>query len=202
MNSRIADIDVDVRDRSKHHPPMMTLLVLAAAAGSAGPPTTPPLCVPVASDNLRPTTSDIEEHKKLRQALNEPMPEERQMVMLHGKGGHLSTEEYSIIVARSPDGQWRGTAVGRRRIAVEGAPFTPMQRAEWVLDDASGKRLNDAISRTCPFDRAAGNDRMPEPPPRGYISEKMDVVSAGRQNYSFYVGEGGEAVAALIRPPR
>lgn len=179
---------------------MMQLLLLAAAASSQAIPTSLPLCVPVASDELKPTTSDIEGHKKLRQALNEPMPEGAPMVMLHGKGGHLATEEYSIIVVRSPDGQWRGTAVGRSQIWVEGAPFIPMKRAEWILDKARGDRLTDAISRTCPFNRAVGNDPKAGPPPRGYISEKIDVVSAERLKHSFYVGEGGEAIAALIRP--
>lgn len=80
---------------------MIKLLLLAAAVGSLNPSKNQPPCIPVASDNLQATTSDIEEHKKLRQALNEPMPDETPMVMLHGTGGHLAEEEYSIVVARA-----------------------------------------------------------------------------------------------------
>lgn len=181
---------------------MIQLLLLAAAAGSATPSISVPACVPVASNQHQPTTSGIEDHKKLRQALSEPMPEGAPMVMLYGKGGHLSTEEYSIIVVRLPDGQWRGTAVGRSQIWVEGARFTPMKRAEWSLDKASGKRLTAAISQTCSFIRDTKKDLKSGPPPRGYIPEKIDVVSAEHRRHSFYVDEGGEAIAALVRPQR
>ncbi len=183
---------------------MIELLLLAAAAGSSTPPKNQPLCVPVASDNLQVTTSDFDEHKKLRQALNEPLPNERPMVMLHGKGGHLAEEEYSIVVARGLDGHWHGTAVGRQRIMIVGAKFTPKTRAAWVLDDARGKRLSEAVSRTCPFDRTRSDETgsVPPPPPLGYISEKIDVVSGNGDRYSFYVSEGGVAIAALIRPDR
>jgi hypothetical protein len=134
--------------------------------------------------------------------VKEPMPDQRPMVMLRGKGGHLSTEEYSIIVARSPDGQWHGTAVGRSKIWIGGAPFKPMKRAEWVLDKASGKRLDKAISRICPFNRDVRTEQNSGPPPLDYVSEKIDVVSAKSKIHSFYVGSGGEGFAALIRPPR
>jgi hypothetical protein len=181
---------------------MIGLLLLVAALGSGSPTTSLSPCIPVASDRLQPTTSGIEDHKRLRQELNEPMPEDRPMVMIYGRGGHLSTEEYSIIVARSSDGLWRGTAVGRSRIWVKDAPYTSMKRADWILDKASAGGLDGAISRTCPFNRAAESGSKAGPPPRGYISEKIDVVSEGRNVHSFYVGEGGEAIAALIRPPR
>ncbi|MGF7156261.1 hypothetical protein [Novosphingobium gossypii] len=179
-------------------------LLLLAAAGSLSASKNQPLCIPVASDNLQATTSDIDAHKKLRQALDEPLPDETPMVMLHGKGGHLAEEEYSIVVVRAPDGQWHGTAVGRQRIMIVGAQFTPMTRAAWVLDDASGKRLSEAVSRTCPFDRTRSDETgaVPPPPPLGYISEKIDVVSEKGEQYSFYVSEGGDAIAALIRPGR
>lgn len=197
-----SDISVDVQRSKKHLLSMLVPLLLAAAVGAAMPSESLPHCVPVPSDKLQPTASDIEEHTKLRQALKEPMPDQRPMVMLRGKGGHLSTEEYSIIVARSPNGQWHGTAVGRSKIRIGDAPFKPMKRAEWVLDKAIGKRLDKAISRTCPFNRDVQSDQNSGPPPLGDVSEKIDVVSAKGQIHSFHVGSGGEGFAALIRPPR
>lgn len=124
------------------------------------------------------------------------------MVMLHGEGGHLATEEYSIIVARSADGLWRGTAVGRSRIWVEDAPYTPMKRAEWILDKATSQKLDSAIDRTCPFDRSAADPARSGPPPLGYVSEMIDIVEAGQVHHSFYVEAGGAGIAALVRPPR
>ena len=105
-------------------------------------------------------------------------------------------------MARAADGQWRGTAVGRQRSMIVGAEFTPMTRAAWVLDDSSGKRLSEAVSRTCPFDRTRSDKSGSVPPPLSYISEKIDVVSEKGEQYSFYVNEGGDAIAALIRPGR
>lgn len=181
---------------------MIGLLLLAASPVALQEPASPPPCVPVPADRLAPTASAIEKHRALRQALAEPMPDAPTMVMLHGEGGHLATDEYSIILARTADGLWRGTAVGRSKIWVEGAPFRPMDRAEWVLDQAAGQRLDEVIARNCPFDRAAADRATSGPPPRGYISEQMDVVTPGHAPYSFFVGEGGESIAAMIRPPR
>ncbi|WP_336963748.1 hypothetical protein [Sphingobium aquiterrae] len=127
---------------------MISLLLLAAAPVIERVAEGPPLCVPVASDQLKPTTSDIEEHRALRRVLGEPMPDASMMVMLHGKGGHLSTQEYSIIAARNMDGLWHGTAVGRSQISVKNAPYTPMKRAEWVLDKVTAEKLDRAMDRT------------------------------------------------------
>ena len=112
---------------------MISLLLLAAAPVIERVAEGPPLCVPVASDQLKPTTSDIEEHRALRRVLGEPMPDASMMVMLHGKGGHLSRH---------------GTAVGRSQISVKNAPYTPMKRAEWVLDKVTAEKLDRAMDRT------------------------------------------------------
>jgi hypothetical protein len=156
----------------KIHPGKMIGLFFLASASVADPTIAIPVCVPVATDQLKPTTSDIEEHRALRQAMHEPMPNVPPMVMLHGKGGHLATQEYSIIVARNADGLWRGTAVGRSQVSVKDAPYTSMKRAAWVLDKDTAQRLEDAISRICPIDRIDSSSGANEPPPRYYIPKK------------------------------
>lgn len=180
---------------------MILMLALAVLSPESGSATVAGLCIPIASDHLKPTTSDVQDHAVLREALSEPFPQSRKMVMLHGTGGHLSKDEYSIVVTRAHDGVWHGTAVGRSQIAIQDAPFTPMKRKEWVLDKQSGLSLDKAISRKCPFNRAAHDSSTTGAPPLGYISEKIDVVTSGQPTYSFYVGEGGTKIADLIRPP-
>ncbi|RYE93841.1 MAG: hypothetical protein EOO77_44975, partial [Oxalobacteraceae bacterium] len=118
----------------------LLLLVLAPLAGNA---LSNSACLPAAV--LQPTPSAIEDHRALRKAIGEPMPQSPTMVMLYGKGGHLATEEYSIILVRTANGIWQGTAVGRSQIWIKDAPYTPMNRAEWVLDKATGLQLDRAI---------------------------------------------------------
>lgn len=179
---------------------MIALFLLAVAPVTGNASANPP-CLPVASAVSKPTASAIEDHRTLRQAIGEPMPQSSTMVMLYGKGGHLSTEEYSIIVVRSADGTWRGTAVGRSQIWVKDAPYIPMRRAEWTLDKAAGVQLDDAIAHRCASgSKTAAKPANPVPPPRGFVTERIDVVMPGHAPATFYSEEGEGKVAALIRP--
>ena len=179
---------------------MIKLLLLAIASAVSANSTTPP-CVPVASDHLTPTESAIDDHKALRKALGEPMPQASTMVMMYGRGGHHSTEEYSIVLARGADDVWRGTAVGRSQFWMKDAPYTPMKRIEWVLDKGKARKLDDAISHRCPFDRSVLSAKNLGPPPRGYIAQRIDVVQPRQSPITYYVSEGDGVVAAIIRPP-
>ncbi len=123
------------------------------------------------------------------------------MVMMYGRGGHLSTEEYSVILARGADDVWRGTAVGRRQIWIKDAPYTPMKRIEWVLDKDKARELDDAISRRCSIDRSALTPKDTGPPPLGYIAQRIDVVQPRQAPVTFYASEGDGVVAAIIHPP-
>ncbi len=179
---------------------MIAALLIALASVPGAPPLP---CVPAASDKGALTSSALDEHRALRAALGAPMPDAPAMVMLHGKGGHLVTDEYSIILARHADASWHGTAVGRSQIWVKDAPFEPMKRAEWTLDEAAGKTLDRAIARRCPPTPALPRDATPPgPPPRDVIPEKIDVVRRGKSTVSFYAPTGDATIAALIRPPQ
>jgi len=180
---------------------MIALLLLAIAPVAGNASSSP--CLPVASATSKPTASAIEDHRALRKAVDEPMPQSPTMVMLYGKGGHLSTEEYSIVVVRAADGTWQGTAVGRSQIWIKDAPYSPMKRAEWVLDKAAGLELDDAISHRCPSGREpAAKAADTGPPPRGYVPELIDVVTPGQAPSTFYSEAGEGKIAALIRPRR
>lgn len=179
----------------------MIAVLLVALTSVAAAPSLP--CVPAVSDKAALTTSALDDHRALRAALGEPMPNSPEMVMLHGKGGHLATQEYSIIVARHADGSWHGTAVGRSQIWVKDAPFEPMKRAEWTLDEAAGKALDRAIARRCPPTPPFRRDVTPPgPPPRGFIPEEIEVVKRGRPRVSFYAPDADGTIATLIRPPQ
>lgn len=173
----------------------LLLLAIAPATGNASPSLP---CIPVASTTSKPTTSAIENHRALRKVLGEPMPRSPTMVMLYGEGGHLSTDEYSIIVVRSANGTWHGTEVGRSRIWIEDAPYGPMPRAEWVLDKATGLQLDNAIARRCSASRKATTDSGP--PPLGIVPELIDVMTPGHALSTFYSEEDDGKIAALIRP--
>ena len=181
----------------------MIELLLLAIAPVAENASTGPLCLPVASATSNLTASAIKDHRALRNAIGESMPHSPTMVMLHGKGGHLSTSEYSIVVIRAADGTWRGTAVGRSQIWIKDAPYSPMQRADWVLDKTTGLQLDEVISRRCHAGRKAidkPNDSGPPPP--GSMLERIDVVTPGHAPSTFYSDEREGKIAALIRPPR
>lgn len=180
---------------------MIALLILAAVVVPDEGTAELPVCVPAPSDEKVGTNSALDEHRMLRRALAEPMPDAPMMVMLHGKGGHLSTEEYSIILARDVDGHWRSSAVGRSQIGVAGAPFIPMKRQDWVLDQANARRLESVISRTCPRDRKSTSSANSGPPP-DYITETIDIIVAGHTTTSFFVSDESAQLAALVRPPQ
>ncbi len=180
--------------------PMITLLLFAVTSAAVATSDIPP-CVPVASDDLAPTSSAIEDHKALRKALGEPMPTAQTMVMAFGRGGHLSNGEYSVILAQDANNVWNGTAVGRGRISVKDAPFVPMKRIEWVLDKERSEKLEGAISRRCPIDRSVALNRESGPPPLGYISERIDIILPGQSTLTYYASEGDGKIASLIRPP-
>jgi hypothetical protein len=181
---------------------MMGLALLALAPLGAGGSVGSLPCVPRASDQSNATQSAIEEHRALREAIGEPMSQSSTMVMLYGRGGHLATQEHSIVLFRSRSGIWQGTAVGRTRIAVEGAPYQPMERAEWTLDRNAGRQLDDAIARRCPQSQPDVEGSSPSgPPPRGLIVERIDILRADLPISTFYASEEGGKIAALIRPP-
>lgn len=179
---------------------MIKLLLLAMATATGANSATPP-CVPVASDHLAPTSSAIDDHKALRKALGEPMPQAPTMVMMYGRGGHLSTTEYSVVLVREADNVWHGTAVGRTQIWVKDAPYTPLKHIEWALDEEQSQQLDDAISRRCPFDRSVASANSSGPPPLGLISQRIDVFQPGQAPITYYASEGDGKVASLIRPP-
>ncbi len=141
------------------------------------------------------------EHAALRAALGEPMPQSGTMVLLYGKGGHLATREYSIVVVRGADGIWHGTGVGHSQIWVQDAPYTPLERMEWILDPADGQALDAALAHSCPPPAPAAPSSDPGPPPRGFGFERVDVVMPGRPTLTFSSSAGDGAIANLIRPP-
>lgn len=181
----------------------MIALLMLAIASAGGIASTSSLCLPARPTSSIPPASRIEAHKMLREAIGEPMPQAPTMVMLHGKGGHLATSEYSIIVVRGGDGTWHGTAVGRSQIWIKDAPYSPMKRAEWELDQVAARQLDKAISHRCPSVRKTVNGQgtsQPPAPQLDYMTESIDVIRHGRSLPAFYAYEGDGAIAALIRP--
>lgn len=146
--------------------------------------------------------SAVEDHRSLRKVLDEPMPRSPTMVMLYGKGGHLSTQEYSVIVVRADDGRWQRTAVGRSRIWMRDALYRPMERVQWILDEAAGRKLDQALARRCPvMPKAANAPVSSEPPPRGMIPQRIDVVTPDHPTVTFDSEDEKDGIALLVRPP-
>jgi hypothetical protein len=180
---------------------MIAFFLLASMAGAQSGAAEPPLCLPVASKPAHVAPSAIADHRMLRAAIGEPMPEASTMIMLFGRGGHLATEEHSIVLARDGDRLWHGTAVGRIRIGQE--PFRPLQRTEWTLDKAAGRQLDRAMARRCsPERKPAAGAASSGPPPRGYIPGIVDVVVREGSSSTFYAGEDDDRIVALLQPKR
>lgn len=182
---------------------MLELFLLAFAAPDVAGETAPVPCLPVASDQSKVAPSAIKDHHSLREALGEPMPQAPTMVMVYGKGGHLETREYSIIAARAADGSWRGTAVGRSQIWVEGAPFSALPRVEWRLDATAGQQLDKALLSYCPPTEEgdiSSSGTIPPAPPRGLTSERIDIIRPGAGHTTFSADQD-DGIAALVRPP-
>ena len=78
--------------------------------------------------------------------------------------------------------------MGRSPIWVKDAPHSPMKRAEWVLDNAAGLQLDDAISYRCPSgDETDAKSADAEPSFRGFVAERIDVVTPGHAPSTFYL---------------
>lgn len=185
------------------HPcPMIDLLIFALASlnGNGLQPNRP--CLPASREETTAVASAVDDHRAIRKILNEPMPDAPTMVMLYGKGGHLATNEYSIIAVRNADGSWQGSAVGRSQVSIVDAPFTPMKKVEWELGMEEGQRLDEAISRRCPSKRPPKTSTPSRPPPRDFIPERIDVVTPNMSVTTFYVSVYRDKFAAMIRPPK
>ncbi len=175
---------------------MIAALLLALVAPAASADAAP--CVPAATAEIAPST--LADHRALRETLNESMPAAATMVMLFGRGGHLSTSEYSIVLARRADGRWDGTAVGRSQIWVKGAPFNPLGRREWTLDQEKSRALDAAIVRRCPAARAVDDgdsaNRMPD-----HMGERIDLIRPCAPVITFRPADANGGLDGLLRPP-
>lgn len=170
------------------------LLALGAPAASADAAA----CIPAATQDGVLTA--VNEHRTLRETLGEPMPKAATMVMLFGRGGHLSTSEYSIVLARRADGRWDGTAVGRSQTWIKDAPFNPMNRREWTLDQEKSRALDAAIVRRCPAARAVDDgdsaNRMPD-----HMGERIDLIRPCAPVITFRPADANGGLDGLLRPP-
>lgn len=153
-------------------------------------------------DSAWVTPSDaFHTHAALRSALGEAMPHAASMVLLYAIGGHLATEEDSIILERHQDGSWLGTEVGRSRIWIKDAPYTPQARRQWTLPTEAAQRLDEIIRDPC-FQAEPteffGNSS--QPPPLGAMAVNLDVVApSGRRSSAFLGGYAKGLTAEIVQ---
>ncbi|RYD44456.1 MAG: hypothetical protein EOP63_05500 [Sphingomonadales bacterium] len=138
-------------------------------------------------EDLPVNNAVIDKHRQLRADLGEPMPNEPTMILLHAAGGHLATSEYSIIAYRSADERWRGTAVGRSKIWIEGASFRPMDKREWVLAAEAAKRLDRILDDRCFYAEPRTFGGEGGPPSRGAMFVQLDVITPTNQRSARYL---------------
>lgn len=100
-------------------------------------------------DDWAPVTSAEAKHATLRQSIKEPMPVARSKVTIYAVGGDLATTEFSVILTRSADGTWNGTAVGQSKIWIGGAKPSIMPRRAWTLSEVKGRRLDALLADRC-----------------------------------------------------
>lgn len=146
-----------------------------------------------------PVQSDVvDKHRQLRAELGEPMPNEPTMILLHAAGGHLTTSEYSIIAYRSADERWSGTAVGRSKVWIEGAPFRPMDKREWVLGAEVAKRLDQILDDSCFYAEPSTFDGEGGPPSRGAMFVQLEVITPTKQRSVDYLGGYARGLTAEV----
>jgi hypothetical protein len=141
-----------------------------------------------------------QDHAALRAALHEPMPRAPRSVLLYAAGGHLGTQEHSIVLVRQSDSSWVGTAVGRGKIWVEGAPYYLIPRKQWTLPAEKARRLDRILEDPCfyaePAQFEGGRDG---PPPLGALVDRLEVVSeAGMRRALFLAGDQKGLTAELL----
>jgi hypothetical protein len=147
----------------------------------------------------RPRPDTLQEHAALRTALGEKMPKAASMILIFAAGGHLSIEQYSIILLRQKNGRWIGTAVGRREIGIQDAPFAPIPRKQWTLSPNAGQRLDQIIRNPCfyaePSEFVADDNG---PPPLGIMAIRLDVVAPGRRRSSLFLANEPKGLTAEV----
>lgn len=149
-------------------------------------------------EDLPVQSTVVDKHRQLRAELGEPMPNEPTMILLHAAGGHLTTSEYSIIAYRSADERWSGTAVGRSKVWIEGAPFRPMDKREWVLGAEAAKRLDRILDDSCFYAEPRTFDGEGGPPNGGAMFVQLDVITPAKQRSVDYLGGYARGLTAEV----
>ena len=141
----------------------------------------------------------LEAHATLRAALGGAMPHADSMVLIYVFGGHLATDEESIILERQRDGSWLGTQVGRSKIWIKDAPYTSEPRRLWVLPAEASMRLEQILADPC-F-HAEPTEFYPDgsqPPPLGAMSVNLDIVTPTAHRSSAFLGGYAKGLTAEI----
>ena len=57
--------------------------------------------------------------------------------------------DYSVVLTRGTSGVWRGTAVGRTQVWIQGAAPSIKPRIEWTLSENEGLQLDRILDDPC-----------------------------------------------------
>lgn len=126
------------------------------------------------------------EQAALRQTLGEPMPAAETMVSVFGIGGDLQTSRYSLVLARGPDGVWRGSFVGESQIWIKDAKPSIFPRKSWVLTAEEARRLDAILADDC-FYAEPTDYHHDVVPGVGNLKFTMETQTPHRQRRAFYV---------------
>ena len=133
----------------------------------------------------------------LRQALDEPMPNAQSMVSIHAIGGDLATIEFSIVLTRGDDGQWKGTAVGQSKIWIEGAKPTIIPRRAWTIPLDRGHRLDALLVDKC-FYAEPSSFHNDQAPPVGSLFMTLETQTPYQQRRVSYKGGNVEGLTKEV----
>jgi hypothetical protein len=154
-------------------------------------------------------TSLAGEHARLRQtlgsaaALNTPP-----QISIFSAGGHLATEQISVVLIRDRKGYWRFDLVGESTIWVAGAKPQLFVPEQGVLTPDDSRRVDAILADRCfaaepthfnPFDPK-------KPWPYGVITHTVEVNALGYQRrwqvFGSANGLSGELLAIVGKYPR
>lgn len=88
--------------------------------------------------------------------------------------------------------------MGRSKVWIEGAPFRPMDKREWVLGAEAAKRLDQILDDSCFYAEPRTFDGEGGPPSRGAMFVQLDVITPTKQRSARYLGGYARGLTAEV----
>ncbi len=140
-------------------------------------------------------------HEELRNAQHAPLPGAPTQIRLFAAGGHLETDEYSVIATREPHGTWRLDARGRFQSWADTSRWTAKEPVTRELSYDEGRRLDAILADPCFYAEPATMDGLSGngPPLLGALVVTLETASPGHHRSASLIGPVGGLTGEVER---